>query len=155
MALIAVYSFRATSPPTSLSTPKNHMVRLSIIACIACLLALACTKSKTGTNPEAALYGIWVNSNAPMDTLWFMNKGGKNILRYNNSFNVAAPAYTESVYFFKTDKLSFALGGPSGIVKLIDSFTWKQENKQFDILIYQLYAFISSSTTHGLYTKIE
>ena len=155
MALIAVYSFRATFPPTSLSTPKNHMVRLSIIACIACLLALACTKSKTDNNPEAALYGVWVNGNVPNDTLWFMNKGGKNILRYNNSFNTATPTYTEVEYFFKNGELSFELGGPSGISKLIDSFTWKQENKQFDILIYQLYAFISSSTTHGLYTKIE
>ena len=131
------------------------MIRFSIIGMITlALLLAACTKSKDGSN-EAALYGAWVNSNAPMDTLWFMNKGGKNILRYNNSFNVAVPSYTEVEYFFKNGELSFALGGPSGITKLVDSFTWKHENKQFDILIYQLYAFISSSTTHGLYTKIE
>jgi len=154
MALIAGYSFRATFPPSPLSTQKTTMGRLSMIACIACLLALACTKSKTGNNPEAALYGVWVNGNVSNDTLWFMNKGGKNILRYNNSFNAAAPAYTEVEYFFKNGELSFVLGGPSGIVKLIDSFTWKQENKQFDILIYQLYLFISSSITHGVYNKI-
>ena len=141
--------------PPSCQPKKSMMIRFSIIGMITlALLLVACTKSKDGGN-EAALYGVWVNGNVPNDTLWFMNKGGKNILRYNNSFNTAAPAYTESEYFFKNDKLSFALGGPSGIVKLIDSFTWKQENKQFDILIYQLYAFISSSTTHGLYTKIE
>jgi len=155
MALIAGYSLRATFPPSPLSTPKTVMVRLSIIACIAWLLALACTKSKTDDTPEAALYGVWLNGNVPNDTLWFMNKGGKNILRYNNSFNTAAPVYAEVEYFFNNDELSFMLGGPSGISKLIDSFTWKQENKQFDILSYQLYAFISSSTTHGLYTKIE
>jgi hypothetical protein len=131
------------------------MARFSIIAMIGfALLLTACTKSKNDNN-EAALYGTWVNNNAPNDTLWFMNKGGKNILRYNNSFNTGAPMYSEAEYFFKNGELSFALGGPSGITRLIDSFTWKQENKEFDILIYQLYLFISSSSTHGSYTKIQ
>jgi len=130
------------------------MARFSIIGIISfALLLAACTKSKDNNN-EAVLYGVWVNSKAPMDTLWFMNKGGKNILRYNNSFNIAMPAYTELEYFFKNGELSIALGGPSGITRFIDSFAWKQENRQFDILIYQLYLFISSSTTHGVYTKI-
>jgi len=113
----------------------------------------ACTKNTE--NREAAMHGIWINSQLPNDTLWFANKNGKNILRYNNSFNPNAPVYTESEYFFANGKLSFNLGGIAGTTRTIDSFIWKQENKQFDILIYQLYMFISSSTTHGVYTKIQ
>jgi len=129
------------------------MLRIVLIAIIACSLLAACAKSKENNN-EPALYGAWVNSNLPTDTLWFTAKGGKNILRCNNSFNASAPAYTELEYFFRDGKLSLALGGPSGTNRLIDSFTWKQENKQFDILMYQLYLFMSSSTTHGVYNKI-
>ena len=89
------------------------MLRVPVIAIICCaLLTAGCTKNKAVDNNEAALYGAWVNSNLPTDTLWFMNKGGKNILRYNNSLNLTAPAYAEQEYFFKDGKLSIVLGGP-------------------------------------------
>ena len=62
--------------------------------------------------------------------------------------------YTELEYSFKDGKLAAAVFGPFSEMRTIDSFTWKQENKTFDILIYQLYSFISSSATHGVYIKI-
>ncbi len=46
------------------------------------LLLTACTKNNDKNN-EAVLLGVWVNNKIPADTLWFVNKSGKNILRYN------------------------------------------------------------------------
>ena len=124
-----------------------------ILVPVLLLLAPACTK-KTAASSDSQLYGIWVNENGPGDTLRFMQVGSKNVLRMNASFNTPVPTYTDYEYSFTNGQLSLATAAPSGPWRLISSFTWLQQGKEFDVLAFQLYLFLSSSVTHGRYRRI-
>ena len=129
------------------------MVRLFICLCImVALLGAACSKSTS--SEESALYGTWVKGNQVGDTLYFLRKDGKNILRSNQSFNPSLTAWTEWEYYFKNGQLSIALGAGTQY-RLLDSFSWVETNKKFDILGYQLFLFMSSSVTHFVYTRVN
>ena len=139
-----------------LSCQRQNPLMLRLFTCLsiaAALLVIACSKNSDGN--ESVLYGRWSKGTNVADTLEFMNKGGKNILRFNGSFNPAVPATTEVEYSYKKGRLSVAVFGPGEAPREIESFTWKQQNKQFDILGFQLYIIMSSSTTHFTYTKID
>jgi len=130
------------------------MLRFFAYLSIVCmLLVAACSKSNSGN--ETIFYGTWVNSNAPKDTLQFTRRDGKNILRTNQSFNTSLPNNQETEYSFINGKLAVYVFGPNEAFNLVTSFAWIQEEKQFDILGFQLYPFMSSSTTHFTYTKIN
>ena len=130
------------------------MPRLFIVALMAfAMLAAAC--SKKDDDNETVLYGVWINSKAPGDTLQFMLKNNRNILRYNQSFNPALSQYAEIEYRYKNGKLSAAVFGSAASLRDIDSFTWIQQNKKFDVLGYQLYLFMASSASHFTYIKVN
>lgn len=128
------------------------VLRTSLISLLALFILTGCSKSyPTG---EAELYGIWVNQVSPGDTLTFRRINGQNILRLNNSFNPALSSYTEYRYAFKDDQLSIFFGAGDTPAWLINSFTWKIKGKEFEILGFQLYMFMSSSTTVFHYKKV-
>jgi hypothetical protein len=130
------------------------MLRLFIVVFVGfALLVCACSKNNDGE--ESALYGTWVKGSQTGDTLWFMRKDGKNIMRSNQSFNPGLPNQQEMEYRFMNGKLSVAVYGPAAALRPIDSFTWQQPGKRFDILGFQLFIFMSSSVTHFTYTKIN
>ncbi len=130
------------------------MLRLFIVVSIAfAMLATAC--SKNNDDNETVFYGTWINNNAPGDTLQFMRKNSKNILRFNQSLNPGMPLYLEIEYRYKNGKLSAAVFGSFEPIRDIDSFTWIQQNKKFDVLGYQLYLIMSSTVTHFTYTKVN
>jgi hypothetical protein len=130
------------------------MLRLFICLAIGwALLATACSKNN-GDN-ESILYGTWVKGIQAGDTLWFMKKAGKNIMRSNQSFNPGLTVYTEEEYSFKNGKLARVLQAPSSALSQLDSFTWKRQGKEFEILGYQLFPFMSSTVTRFTYTKID
>ena len=136
------------------SNQKTLMLRLFIVVSIVfVLLAAAC--SKKDDDNETVLYGVWINSKAPGDTLQFMPKDGKNILRYNQSFNPALPQYAKIEYRYKNGKLSAGVFGPAASLGDISSFNWIEQNKKFDVLGYQLYLFMASSATHFTYIKVN
>ena len=116
------------------------------------VLGAACAKSNN--NSESMLYGTWVKGNQVGDTLYFLRKDGKNIMRSNQSFNPSLTASTEWEYFFKDGQLSVVLGAGTQ-ARLLNSFTWVDMGKKFDILGYQVFLFMSSSATHFVYTKVD
>lgn len=128
------------------------MPRLLLILLLALLTLAGCSKSYP--SGEAALYGVWVNQVAPGDTLSFLRVNGQNIFRYNNSFNPSRSSYTEYRYALKNNQLSLYVGTDDTPVWLVNSFNWKQTGKEFDVLGFQLYAFMSSTTTVFHYKKV-
>ncbi|MGC3979215.1 MAG: hypothetical protein QM751_13890 [Paludibacteraceae bacterium] len=124
----------------------------SLICLMGGILLLGSGCSKNNNSPESALYGTWVKGVAAGDTLWFMNKGGRNILRANMSFNPGLANYTEMEYSYVNNKLQVDMYG--GGLKDLDSFSWKEQNKSFELLGYQLYMFMSSTLTKFTFTKL-
>lgn len=116
------------------------------------LLGAACTKNNN--NNESLLYGTWVKGPNTGDTLYFLRKDGKNIMRSNQSFNPSLTAWSDWEYRYSNGKLSVALFGGTEF-RSLDSFTWLQQGKKFDVLGYQVFMFMSSSMTHFVYTKVN
>jgi hypothetical protein len=125
-----------------------------LIVLITALLLGSCRKNNTADN-EAVLYGAWVNTSHPGDTLHFINKNNKNILRYNVSLNAVHPAYEESEYSYADGKLSVAVFGAGTILHSINSFTWKQPGQRFEVQGIQLFMIMSSSSTYFTYRKVD
>ena len=118
------------------------------------MLAAGCSSSNDPVN-EASFYGMWVKGNQAGDTLQFMRKNNKNIMRGNMSFNASLPMYSEVEYKYINGKLAVEFAGAGSEMKVIESFTWKKEGKEFDILGFQLYLIMSSSVTHFVFTKVN
>ena len=129
------------------------MLRLLTLLSAGIVLLSAC--SKNNNNEESLLYGTWVKGANAGDTLWFMRKGGKNIMRSNQSFNPLLPAYTEMEYSFKDGKLQRVLPVYSSSTGAINSFMWIEEGRKFELLGYQLYMFMSSTATKFQFNKID
>ena len=131
------------------------MCRHYLLIVLVCgLLFGSCRKNNTADN-EAVLYGTWVNTSNPGDTLHFINSNNKNMLRYNVSLNAVHPAYEESEYSYADGKLSVAVFGAGAILHSINSFTWKQPGQSFEVQGIQLFMIMSSSSTYFTYTRIN
>ena len=110
------------------------------------LFSFACKKS---SGDEADLYGTWVKGSNAGDTLWFMKKNGKDILRQPESFNPLTPTYSEKEYYYKDGKLSIKSFAPTSQEYYpIDSFSWTQAGKEFTIQNSELFIFMSSIVTY-------
>jgi hypothetical protein len=119
------------------------------------LVSLLAACKKDVTQSESALYGTWVKGNQPGDTLQFLEKNRKHILRQNDSFNPAMPAYTEKEYKYQNGKLSIQLFAPfSEEFNPIDSFRWISFGREFTLQGIQLYIFMSSTQTYFTYRKL-
>jgi hypothetical protein len=103
---------------------------------------------------ESDLYGAWAKGANHGDTLWFMKKDGKHIMRIAESFNPSLPIYKEKEYSFNRGILSIRTFSPvSQDYFPITSFAWTDPGKEFTILNVQLYLFMSSIVTYK-YRKI-
>jgi len=116
------------------------------------LLFAGCKKDKASAD-EIALYGTWIKGNNYGDTLWFMNKNGKNILRMAETFNIAMLVYAEKEYRFRKGMLEIKQYSTSDEYFPITSFTWTDRGREFTITNSQLYIFLSSIITYT-YRKI-
>jgi hypothetical protein len=126
------------------------MLRRYVAACIITVLALAC--SKHDTRDESVLYGTWVDSNNPGDTLRFVRENNQNVMQI---IQTSGPTpYSELVYTYVEGKLGLLLIGASQPNKTINSFTWTQQNKSFDMEGYELYPLLST-VTHLTYKKVD
>lgn len=123
------------------------VVVLSVIAFT--FFAIGCHKDGV-SGAESELYGSWSKGTNFGDTLQFMRKNGRNIMRKGESFNAGVPVYSETEYSFGNGKfgLKFSNWRP------ISSFAWTQPNVEFSILGFQVYLFMSSSTTVFTFRKI-
>jgi hypothetical protein len=114
---------------------------------------LGCKKDKSSAD-EIALYGTWVKGTNYGDTLWFMNKNGKNILRMADIFNIASPVYGEKEYRFRKGVLEIKQYSPTSDEYFpLTSFNWTNRGREFTITNSQLYIFLSSIITYT-YRKI-
>jgi hypothetical protein len=128
------------------------MRRLITLIVLVSILA-ACDKD--GAPSEAALYGTWVKGNQTGDTLQFLRKNGKDIMRQNESFNAGLPAYTEKEYQYQNGKLSLQLFAPSSNEFYpVDSFRWTSFGREFTLQGIQLFIFMSSTQTYFTYRKL-
>lgn len=132
------------------------MNRIFPFAMLFAVAAWACSCNKTTTTNENILYGIWIKGPYAGDTLRFFQKGNKNIMAYNLSFNAALPAPTEREYTFSNDKLSIRtyVSAPEPYLA-IKSFVWKQFGKEFEIQGNELFPFMSSILPYFSYRKIQ
>ena len=109
-------------------------------------ISFACKKQITGT--ESDLYGTWVKGSNLGDTLWFMKKNGKNIVRIPESFNPLMPMYSEKEYKLENGSLSIKIFAPaSQDYSSINSFTWIDTGKEFSFQSVELFLFMSSIVT--------
>jgi hypothetical protein len=128
------------------------MLRLLMIMLVM-FIVLSCRKDNASVTD---LTGTWVKGTSAGDTLVFLNINGKHILRYNVSFNEAMPAYTETEYRFRNGKLELkGFMTTQNDYNTIESFTWKQEGEEFEVLGYQLYPFMSSTLTRFTFKKLN
>lgn len=130
------------------------MSRLLIALGILWIAAGSCSKNKESKATE--LTGTWIKGSNAGDTLYFIEQNGKNILRYNASFNAGLPAFTEIEYRYVNRKLALKnfLAQP-GSYYPIESFRWLQQGREFEVLGYQLFPIMSSTITVFTYRKIN
>ena len=122
------------------------------IALVSIFLFPGCKKNKT-FGEEAVLHGTWVKGSNFGDTLWFMNKNGKNILRIS-TFNPSMPNYEEKEYRFRNGGLEIKSFAPASQEYFpINSFSWTDRGREFKIVNSQLFIFMSSIITYT-YRKI-
>ncbi len=124
-----------------------------ILFFVAATLIFSCKKNSEGN--ESILYGTWIKGNIAVDTLRFFKRDGKNFIEYAVSFNPAFPARTESEYTCLDGKLSIKnyLATQNNFFP-IQSFTWTQKGKDFEIQGSELYAFIAATFVRFDYHKI-
>lgn len=110
------------------------------------ILSFACKKELRGD--EADLYGTWARGSNLGDTVWFMKKNGKDMVRYAISFNSLMPMYDEKEYKYGDGKLSIKKFTPQTDDYFpVNSFAWVQAGEEFSITNSELYPFLSSIVT--------
>ena len=129
-----------------------RLLLVSFIVLVSIFLFQSCKKDKT-SGEESVLYGTWVKGSNFADTLWFMNKNGKNILRIS-TFNSSMPNYEEKEYRFRNGGLEIKSFAPASQEYFpINSFSWTDRGREFKIVNSQLFIFMSSIITYT-YRKI-
>ena len=113
---------------------------------VLCILSFACTKE--ASKNESVLYGTWVKGSNPGDTIWFIKKSSKHIVRYASSFNPNMPMYSENEYKYNDGKLSIKrFPQQTDEYFPVTSFTWVQSGREFSIVNSELFPFLSSIYT--------
>ena len=127
---------------------------VTVLIVLASFFLIAGCKKDKASGDEAELYGTWTKGTNYGDTLWFMNKNGRNILRMAETFNIAMPVYAEKEYRFRNGRLEIKLYSPTSQEYFpMSSFTWTDRRREFTITNSQLYVFLSSIITYT-YRKI-
>ena len=132
------------------------MPRLFIAIAVTLIVISAASCKKEQAANATLLTGTWIKGANAADTLYFRQNNGKNVLHYNISFNAALPAFTEIEYSFQNGKLALKnFMAAQNDFYVIESFNWKQEGKEFEVLGYQLFPIMSSTQARFTYRKIN
>ena len=127
-------------------SPLSWMFVLGLV-----VVAFSCKKD---FGNDSDLYGTWVKGANTGDTVWFMKKNGKSIIRLPESFNPSMPAYAEKEFQLRNEVLFIKSFAPfSDEYDQISSFSWTDPGKEFTILSTELYLVMSSMVTYK-YRKI-
>ena len=133
---------------------KDMLKTIIFFAFIVATALCACTK-KDSEEVGDTIEGVWVKGSHIGDTLRFYKKNGKNVVAYNMSFNTLMPAPTEREYLLKDGKFSLQLLDRSNRFHPIESFKWKEVNKEFEVEGIELFPFMSSMRTYFTYRRIQ
>jgi hypothetical protein len=112
---------------------------------------MACSKKESRNPQEYILYGKWQMGSGDADTLEFLNKAGKNILRYYDARFITG-IYTEREYRYINGMLNLRMY-PSQDFTPVTSFALTSQNNQFSVMANELYPLYSSTVTIT-YTRI-
>jgi hypothetical protein len=126
-------------------------MRLVIIAVFSLVVLNACSKKESRNPEEYVLYGKWEIGPNDGDTIEFLNKSGRNILRYYDAHFITG-IYMEREYRYVNGALSIRMY-PSENFTPIGSFTLRQQNREFSVMANELYPLLSSTATL-IYNKI-
>jgi hypothetical protein len=128
-----------------------------LLAVPAAALFTACSRSNTTS--EATFYGTWTKGNLAGDTIIFSNRGGKNIMRYNASFNSSLPKYTETDYSVRNERLYIGdlpfspLGGT--MYTEIQGFTWLNTGWEFRMRANQMWPFLAMAEAYFTFKRVR
>ena len=138
-----------------MSGKKNEMRILVLLWVTITGMALSHCKKNYISNNESILYGTWIKGTNTGDTLLFTNINGKNVLSYNMSFNPGLYVPTEIEYSYKEGKLNLKnyMSSSSGSFA-INSFSWNQAGKEFELNGSELYPFMAATMLKFTYRKI-
>ena len=114
---------------------------------------ISCSKEKVPSGAEYELYGTWSRGPNPADTLYFLRLNNKNIMRHLETINAGLRVYSETEYKFKDGKLSLKYSTVNEY-HAVTSFAWTQGHTEFQLLGFQLFSYLSSTTTIFTYRKI-
>ncbi len=132
------------------------MQRLVIALAIAVITLTIASCKKEQEIEDTLFRGTWIKGANPGDTLYFTRNNGKNVLRYNASFSPATGGFTETEYSYQNSKLSLRnFMAAQNDFYIIQSFNWKQEGKEFEVLGYEIFPFMSSTLTRFAYRKVN
>ena len=115
------------------------------------LLFIRCSKQDASAGAEYELYGKWVTTTNPVDTLEFLRKNDKNIMRI--AFSQAYILYSEAQYKFANGKLRLKHYSFDDYYP-VSSFKWIQKGVEFEVAAYEVLPYISSTSTIFTYRKI-
>jgi hypothetical protein len=124
---------------------------LSII--VFALLFIGCKKDSDVSGSESELYGKWAKGPNLADTLEFVRKNNKNIMRHLESYNAGVPVYSETEYSFGGGQFSLKYYSLNDYHS-VSSFTWTQQGAEFQVLAIELFSYISSTMTIFTYRKV-
>lgn len=132
---------------------KKILIFYSIVAII--IVLFSCKKEQQQFD-ESLFAGTWVKGPYAGDTLWFGRRNNVPILSYNASFNAGLPVVAYTEYNYKNGKLGLKrFYSNDKTFYPIQSFTWKEQGKEFEITAIELFSFISSTNTKFLYKKVN
>jgi len=121
----------------------------------AAILITGCSSS--GVTGETTFYGTWTKGVYAGDTIIFSRKNGKNIMRYNGSFNASLPVYIETEFAVRNEGLyiaPFALP-PTGGTALnpVEGFTWITPGRKFSMQANQMWPILSLYPAYFTFIK--
>jgi hypothetical protein len=134
---------------------KNGMLRLIIfiLAPFTIISSLSCSKDSDNSS-SAILYGTWIKGANVGDTIWFYKEAGKDIMKYDASFNPLLPLTTTTEYKFENDQLlTKGYLGMGTDFHAIQGFAWKQRGSEFELQGSEIYVFMSSTLTKFTFHK--
>lgn len=118
------------------------MGRLTVALIAFVFLFTHCDKDNNG---DDTLYGTWIKGTAYGDTLQFIRKNNKDIMRMNMSFNPMLLAYTDREYRYVNGKLEIVLFPTPREFFPVESFTWIEKGREFKVQGLELFPFMSAS----------
>ena len=120
-----------------------------LVVLVSAFLFASC--GKNGDSGSGVIYGKWIKSDLPGDTLYFQKKNGKNVL----SMRLWSGAdYSDLEFRYSNGRLSLRPLQGSTDFLLYSTFKWVQVGKSFHLNGNERYPFLSSIQGDYTYNRV-